>query len=114
MTESTKYVKGERPVFLESRTADHLIGMNLALVTELTVLRDRLDSLERLLESCGTVTKEAVENYQPSPAVIAEREARYAEFLDLVFQPILQERAEMERKAERKTYSAVAEYVETS
>lgn len=113
MDANPKYARGERPVFLESRTLDNLLAMNLALIGEIAVYRDRLDTLERLLEEKDILTQQAVSDYLPNRAVIAEREARYSEFLDIVFQPLLQERAEAERVAEQKAYKDVARLVET-
>lgn len=114
MSDNPKHVRGERPVFLESRTLDNLLAMNLALVGEIAVYRDRLDTVERLLEEKGILSQAAVTDYVPSPEVLAARELRYAEYLDIVLQPLLQERAEAERKAERKGYDQVAEFVETN
>lgn len=57
----------------------------LELTTEVGVMRERLDTVERLLDDQGSVTRAAIEAYQPSPAVEAERNAWREAFLKRVY-----------------------------
>jgi hypothetical protein len=45
----------------------------IELSTELAVMRERLDTVERLLERDGKVTRAAIEAFQPDAALEAER-----------------------------------------
>jgi hypothetical protein len=47
----------------------------LELTTEVGVLRERLDTVERLLDTKGSVTRAAIEAYQPDAAAEQERAA---------------------------------------
>ena len=47
--------------------------MNVALLTELMVTRERLDTLERLIEARGLVPRSDIDAYQPDDAAEAQR-----------------------------------------
>ena len=67
--------RGRRPEFTDDPMLDRLYSVTLALVAELAVTRARLDTVERLLDAQGSVTRAAIEDYQPTPEVEAERNA---------------------------------------
>ncbi len=46
-----KTAKGKRPVYFEDPQVDKLLAMVIALTGEVSVLRERIDNLERLLET---------------------------------------------------------------
>jgi hypothetical protein len=81
--------KGQRPNFFDDGSSDTLLAMNVALLTELMVTRERLDTLERLVAAKGLLTREEIERYEPDPAAEAEREqiretiSRHAFYLPL-------------------------------
>ena len=55
------------------------------LTTEVGVMRERLDTVERLLDTQGSVTRASLEAYRPDAAVEAERAAWRDAFLKRVF-----------------------------
>lgn len=69
----------EPAVFLGSATDDDLYRMNLALLKELWVQRDRVAVLERLLVEHGVLGPEEVDRFQPdsdfAAVLAAERDA---------------------------------------
>lgn len=65
--------KGKRPAYFDAPESDRLLSMLLALASDVAVLRERLDTVERLLDANGTVTRAAIEAYRPSRAEAAER-----------------------------------------
>ena len=69
-----RIAKGPRPQFFKDETSDILLSMNVALMTELMVVRERLDTVERLLEKQGVVSREAIEHFDVDDAVEAQRE----------------------------------------
>lgn len=69
-----RIAKGPRPQFFKDETSDILLSMNVALMTELMVVRERLDTVERLLEKQGVVAREAIEHFDVDDAVEAQRE----------------------------------------
>ena len=68
-----RHAKGKRPQFFESREVDQMMTFILELTTEVSVLSERLDTVERLLDSQGTISRADIEGYLPDPEVEAER-----------------------------------------
>jgi len=76
-----KHAKGSRPYFFEDPAIDKLLAMLLALVGEVSVMRDRQDTLERLIVESGTISLDEIELYQPSDTVLAARDERREQYL---------------------------------
>jgi hypothetical protein len=79
-----RLTKGKRPYFFEDKSVDQLMTFFLELMTEVMVLRDRQDTLERMLDEKGTVSREDLRRYIPDADVEAERNAERAAFIDRV------------------------------
>ena len=84
--------KGERPVFFDDPQIDKLLAIIMALTGEVSVLRERLDTLERLLETQGLLSRQEIEAYQPDDAAAAERDQWRAEYIERVLRVVQQER----------------------
>ncbi|MGB1884860.1 MAG: hypothetical protein ACPHUF_13205, partial [Gammaproteobacteria bacterium] len=52
-----------------------VVAMVMGLAGETAVMRDRLDTIERLLETKGLLRRAEIEAYQPSDEVLADRSA---------------------------------------
>ncbi len=83
-----RVAKGRRPYFLDNPESDKLLAMITALVGEVSVLRDRLDTHERLAAAGEVATPDAIEAYSPDEAVEDEREAWRSAMLERVFRII--------------------------
>ena len=83
-----RVAKGRRPFFLDSPDSDKLLAMIVALVGEVSVVKERLDTHERLAAQGKVATSEEIENYSPDEAVEDEREAWRAAMLERVFRII--------------------------
>lgn len=70
-----KVTKGKRSYFFENPETDQLMTFVIELMTEVMVLRDRQDTLERALDRQGAVSREDLRAYIPDPDVEAERNA---------------------------------------
>ena len=82
----------ESPRFCpDEPVAERLVKVVTALTTEVAVLRERLDTYERLLADKGVVSRADLENYLPSEDVESERRAWRQDFLDRVFADIKSE-----------------------
>jgi len=68
--------KGKRPQYFEDPAVDRLLSIAMALAGEVCVLRERLDTVERLLEAGGTLRREDVETYAPDRDAAFERGAQ--------------------------------------
>jgi hypothetical protein len=65
--------KGRRPAYFDDPAVDRLVSLSMALVAEVSVLRERLDTVERLLEAKGGLTQAEIDAYMPDAAAGAER-----------------------------------------
>ncbi|MCC5868268.1 MAG: hypothetical protein JJU27_07120 [Gammaproteobacteria bacterium] len=70
----TRLATPRRAIPDESPEVGRLSAMVLALLGELTVTRERLDSVERLLESAGILRQSDIEAFDPQGAAAVERE----------------------------------------
>jgi hypothetical protein len=77
--------KGKRPHFFDDPAIDQMMTFLIELTTEVAVLRERQDTVERLLDQHGSVTRAAIEAYRAPPEVEAERTAAREAYLKRVF-----------------------------
>jgi hypothetical protein len=82
---------GLRPEFTGDPLVERLFGITLALTTELAVTRERLDTVERLLERHALVPGVEIEAYRPDPAVVAARAQAHQDYLARIFRVLLQD-----------------------
>ncbi len=77
--------RGKRPNFFEDPALDQMMTFIIELTTEVAVLRERADTVERLLDAKGSLTRADIEAYRPSADVDAERNAWRDAYLKRVF-----------------------------
>lgn len=65
--------KGKRPSFFKDSSIDQIMTFFLELMTEVSVVRDRLDTVERLLDEKGSLSRIDIDRYKPSEGAEAER-----------------------------------------
>ncbi len=58
--------KGKRPFFLNDPDVERVMAITMAVAQELAVMRERLDTVERLLEAKG-ISRDDIEDFQPTP-----------------------------------------------
>ncbi len=80
-----RIAKGRRPEFYEDPAIDQLFAIVTALTGEISVLFDRLDTLERLLTQARLLPAGALEAYLPDASAAADRGERRDELLRRVF-----------------------------
>lgn len=73
--------RGERPYFFDDPNVDKVVSMVMGLAGEVAVARDRLDTIERLLETKGLLKRAEIEAYEPTAVVMAERATWRESFL---------------------------------
>jgi len=83
--------KGRRPDFLGNTNEERMLSMLMALVAEVSVVRERLDTVERLLESKGTISRADIESYAPDLETGKERNRIVREYLARVMRGLQQE-----------------------
>lgn len=85
---------------------DRLLAIITALVAEVSVVRERLDTAEHLAEQGLAATPANIEAYGPGPDVEAAREAVRAAMLDRVFRILMLDR---DPESAAATYDAMVE-----
>lgn len=98
---------GERPTFFDDPAVDQLMAIIMAMSGELSVLYDRVDSLERLLDEKRVVGRDEVETYRPDEAVEAERKARRGEYIQRLFRIIREDGAHLVPNDHMTRYQAL-------
>ncbi|MDX2144414.1 MAG: hypothetical protein SFV19_13745 [Rhodospirillaceae bacterium] len=98
--------KGVRPTFFDDPANDRIVSMLMALITEVSVMRDRLDTVEAIAEKKGIILAKEIETFEPDPARAEERERRRQEFVDRVFYVFQEEAEDLARGDTPEAYEA--------
>jgi hypothetical protein len=96
-----RVAKGKRPQYFSDPAIDKLLSMTLTLMEELSVTRDRLDSLERLLASKKVMERAELEGWAPDAEAALERSAARAQYVDRMMRAMQAELDEVTRRGER-------------
>jgi hypothetical protein len=88
--------KGRRPEFFDEPAVDRLYSVVMALVAELSVVRERLDTVERVLDTKGSLTREDIESYMPDAEAGHERGVATKAYIARVMRGFQQEVEAME------------------
>lgn len=91
--------KGHRPYYFDDPAVDQLHAALLAMATELAVAFDRIDTLERLLESRLGVPRSEIEGYVADDAAAAQRAARHADIAARLLKPFRDYREDLFARA---------------
>jgi hypothetical protein len=83
--------KGRRPVYSGDPHVDKLYAVVMALAGEVSVLRERADTTERVLATRGVLARGDIENYVLDEAALAERDRWRAEFLERLLRVVTEE-----------------------
>ena len=73
--------KGKRSRFFEDPAVDQLMTFLLELMAETSALRERVDTIERLLDEKGTIGRDEIEEFRPDEAGDAERSEWNRDFI---------------------------------
>jgi hypothetical protein len=109
----SRKAKGRRPVYFENPECDKLLAIAMALAGELAVVRERLDTVERLLAERGVVTAAQIEGYRPDERATDERERWREEYLERVLRIVHHELESIERGEAPDSYQQAIEKVST-
>jgi hypothetical protein len=81
---------GKRPYFLHPEV-ERVLAITMAVAQELAVARERIDTLERLLERQGVLAREDFDAFKPSKQEAAERGLWTQEYLTRILRIVQQE-----------------------
>ena len=82
--------KGKRPQFLDPED-DRILSILMALAGEVSVMRERLDTIERLLDAQGTISRSDIETYAPDMEAGRERNLLIKEYLARIMRGVQQD-----------------------
>ncbi|QUL37001.1 hypothetical protein [Erythrobacter sp. JK5] len=93
---SGKRAKGKRPEYFDDPALDRLYSTVFALAAEVSALRERNDTIERLLDEKGVLKRADIENYQPDREAGEERALATRAYLARIMRGFQQEVEAME------------------
>lgn len=93
--------KGKRPNTLHDFNAERTLSILLAVAGEVSVLKERLDTVERLLDTKGTISRADIEAYQPTGDAAYERALATKEYVARIMRGVQQEMEAMQAAPER-------------
>jgi hypothetical protein len=76
---------GKRPHFFDDPALDQMMTFIVELTTEVAVLRERLDTVERLLDTRGSITRADIEAFRADAGAESERNVWRDAYLKRVF-----------------------------
>lgn len=82
--------KGKRPQYLDQED-DRILSILMALVGEVSVMRERMDTIERLLDAKGTISRADIDGYAPDLATGRERNLLTREYIARVMRGVQQD-----------------------
>ena len=101
-----RHARGKRPDFYETPGLDAAMSMIMVLANELCVVRDRLDSAERVAAATGLDLAGGIETLELDQAALEEREARRQDFLQRLFAYQLKDAADTAQAHTTEAYNA--------
>ncbi len=100
IADAGRKAKGQRPYFLEAEQTEQLLNITMALAGEVAVMRERMDTMERLLTKAGTLTREEIEDYVPDAQAAEQRQLWHQEFIARILRIVQQNREEITEKSQ--------------
>jgi polyhydroxyalkanoate synthesis regulator phasin len=101
--------KGERPFFFDDPAVERVLNITMAVVGELAVVRERLDTIERLLAAKGLLKQEEIEAYEPDDSAAEARQRWHAAYIARVLRIIQQELEALAHPESNKPMEEIAE-----
>jgi hypothetical protein len=88
--------KGARPKYFEDPATDRLLSIVMALAGEVGVVKERLDTVERLLDAKGSITRADIEAYAPDREAGYQRGLMQREFIARILRGVQQDMESLE------------------
>lgn len=95
---ANKKSQGVRPSYFNEQMAEQHYSITMALVAELAVARERIDTLERVLSESGLLDRGEIEAYLPSEVDAEERQRAQVEYSARIFRAVQQQVEAMQQK----------------
>lgn len=92
--------KGKRPYFFDDANVERVLSIAMAIAGEVAVLRQRMDTIEELLDERGSISKADIEAFTPNEEQAQARGRWTQEYLNRVLRIIQQEREAVSQPSE--------------
>lgn len=106
-----KKAKGKRPQYFEVPAIDRVFSITMAVAGELAVARERIDTLERLLEAKGIISQDEIEFFTPTREQAQERGLWHKEYIARILRYVQQEYEALEEFGKADPEKSLAEVV---
>ena len=106
MRQLERNARGKRPQFYATPGLDEAMSMIMVLANELSVVRDRLDTVEKVAAAKGLVLDAEIEAFEPDQATLEARELRRQDFLARLFYLARKQAAELQTDDSAERYAA--------
>jgi hypothetical protein len=83
--------KGARPYFMNDPAVERVFNITMAVATELAVVRERLDTIERLLQKKGVLLQNEIETFEPNDEEAEIRQLWHARYAARIMRIVQQE-----------------------
>tara|TARA_A100001037_G_scaffold304170_1_gene340152 strand:+ start:7205 stop:7744 length:540 start_codon:yes stop_codon:yes gene_type:complete len=103
--------KGRRPYFFDDPNIDKLYAMIMALAAEVSVIRERMDTHERLAEKKKWPTHQAIEDHEPDETTDAFRDQWRADYIARILRIIQVELDQIKSGESETNYDQIIEDV---
>jgi hypothetical protein len=100
VVQANRRAKGKRPQFFADPAVERVLAITMALVAELAVARERIDTLERVLITSGHLAPDAIEAFVPDAAAQSARDAMGRAYISRVLRILEQDVQAMQDGAE--------------
>jgi len=104
-----RVARGKRPRYFSDPAIDKLHAMLMTVVGELSVVRERLDALERLLDQKGTVSRADLNAFVPDDRAEAERREQREAYIGRILRVVEMELEEIRAGREQSTVEEIYE-----
>lgn len=83
--------KGKRPYYFDDAAVERVLSVTMAVAGELAVMRERIDTIERLLAKNSVISRDDIENFTPDDRDAAERGQWHKEYIARILRIVEQE-----------------------
>ena len=98
--------RGKRPQFYAAPGLDEAMSMIMVLANELSVVRDRLDTVGKVAAAKGVMLDAEIEAFEPDQATLEARELRRQDFLARLFYLARKQAAELQTDDSAERFSS--------
>jgi len=83
-----RVAKGKNLIYLDDNSVDNILAMVMTLTQEISVLTDRLDTIENLMAKKGQINIDDINSFEPDNELQEKRSERRKTLLKRVLLPI--------------------------